>query len=138
MSMFDYDWWHGQPLQQQIEHAKLRCAQRKFPDVDPSQPGQDSDFARFKGVLEARILVYLRDGFSYEIAEMVELGPRSYLTVECVPGDDAYRVGTFVVAIPFEDIVRVEVFAVHPTEKPSDSPHITGFRAAPDSPPPRD
>jgi hypothetical protein len=138
MAMFDYDWWHGQALQHQIEHATLSCARKKFPDADPATAGADSDLVRYKAELEARILVYLRDGFSYEIAQVVDLGSRSYLTVDCVPGDEAYRVGTFIVAIPFEEIVRVEVFAVHPSQKPSESPHITGFRAAPESPPSRD
>ena len=34
----------------------------------------------------------------------------------------------------FEEIVRVEVFAVHPSEKPEDMPVITGFRSAPSDP----
>ena len=31
-----------------------------------------------------------------------------------------------------EGIVRVEVFAVHPDEKPEDVPQITGFRGHPE------
>jgi hypothetical protein len=46
--------------------------------------------------------------------------------------DDHYKVGSFVVSVPFEDVVRVEVFAVHPQEKPGDAPLITGFRTRPD------
>lgn len=136
--MFDYDWWHGGPLHRQIEQAKLRCAARKFPDVDPAAGEGNDELRRYKSELEARILLYLRDGFSYEVSRLVDVESRSYLTVECIPGDEAYRVGTFVVAIPFDEIVRVEVFAVHPSEKPSDWPHITGFRAAPEGPTSRD
>jgi len=39
-----------------------------------------------------------------------------------------------VVAVPFDDIVRVEIFAVHPSEKPENLPLITGFRSSPDGP----
>ena len=46
--------------------------------------------------------------------------------------DDHYKVGAFVVSVPFEEIVRVEVYAVHPDEKPEDLPQITGFRAHPE------
>ena len=46
--------------------------------------------------------------------------------------DDHYKVGAFVVSLPFEEIVRVEVFAVHPDEKPEDVPQITGFRGHPE------
>jgi len=138
MPMFDYDWWHGPALQRQLEQAKDKCVQKQFPDADLGSVDPDSEVGRFKSDVEARILIYLRDGFSYEIAEIVDVGSRSYLTVECVPGDDAYRVGTFVVAIPFDEIVRVEVFAVHNRDKPSDAPHITGFRHAPEGASPRE
>jgi hypothetical protein len=49
-----------------------------------------------------------------------------------MPVDERYKVGAFVVTVPFEEIVRVEVFAVHPTEKPDDLPQITGFRGHPE------
>jgi hypothetical protein len=81
-----------------------------------------------------RSLVYLRDGFSYELKEMVDMESKTHLTFECEPVDDHYKVGAFVVSVPFDEIVRVEVFAVHPSEKPEDMPLITGFRARPDGP----
>jgi len=34
------------------------------------------------------------------------------------------------VTVPFDDIVRVELFAVHPSEKPEDMPSIKGFSSA--------
>ncbi len=44
-----------------------------------------------------------------------------------MPADEAYRVGCFIVSVPFEDIVRVEIFAVHAQEKPEDNVSIKGF-----------
>jgi hypothetical protein len=44
--------------------------------------------------------------------------------------DEHYKVGAFVVTVPFDELVRVEVYAVHPSEKPENSPQITGFRAS--------
>lgn len=63
--------------------------------------------------------------------ELVDLGLRSMLSFECEPVDDQYKVGSFIVSVLFEEVVRVEVFAVHPSEKPEDMPLITGFRNSP-------
>jgi len=130
---FHYDWWFGDGLKAQIREAKKRCLRKKFPeaDVDNLQPG--SPEGKFYNELESRIIVYLRDGYTYELGELVDLGYKAYLTAECIPADEAYKSGVFVVSIPFEDIVRVEVFAVHPSEKPEEMMHITGFHAAPQS-----
>ncbi len=81
--------------------------------------------------------MYLRDGFSYEFKDFVDVMSKSHLTFECEPVDEQYKVGAFVVSVPFEDIVRIEVFAVPPDEMPVDMPSITGFRARtePQTPP---
>ncbi len=134
--MFDYDWFSGTPFKQQKDDARLRCARKHFPDVSPDNP--TDAFTRFRDELETRVLIYLRDGFSYELKELAGVDSRSQLTFECEPVDDHYKVGSFVVAVPFDDIVRVEVFAVHPSEKPEDMPLITGFRSAPEGSPGRD
>ena len=59
---------------------------------------------------------------------MVDLDSTALLAFECEPVDEQYKVGAFVVSLTFDEIVRVEVFAVHPSEKPEDLPQITGFR----------
>ncbi len=89
---------------------------------------------KFQADIELRILVYLRDGFSYEVKEIATVASRSHLVFECEPVDEQYKVGAFVVTVPFEEIVRVEVYAVHPSEKPDDLPQITGFRSHPEPP----
>ncbi|MHC4092260.1 MAG: hypothetical protein ACYSVY_18645 [Planctomycetota bacterium] len=132
--MFDYDWFHGPPFQQQHEEARWRCTSRHFPDVERSALEHDDELRRFHDELVVRSLVYLRDGFSYELKEMATLASKSYLTFECEPVDEHYKVGSFVVAVPFDEIVRVEVFAVHPSERPEDMPLITGFRGRPEGP----
>ena len=132
--MFDYDWFHGSAFEQQKEAARWRCALRHFPDVDRSAVDQKEEVCRFKDDLVVRSLVYLRDGFSYELKEMAEVASRSHLTFECEPVDEHYKVGAFVVTVPFDEIVRVEVFAVHASEKPEDMPLITGFRGRPEGP----
>ncbi len=134
--MFDYDWFSGRAFEQQKHEAKLRCAMKHYPDVDPDNP--TGPFRDFLDELEARVLIYLRDGFSYELKELANVESRSHLTFECEPVDDHYKVGAFVVAVPFEEIVRVEIYAVHPKEKPEDVPLITGFRTSPDSSASRD
>jgi hypothetical protein len=65
---------------------------------------------------------------------LVDIGMRSMLSFECEPVDEQYKVGSFVVSVLFEEIVRIEVFAVHPSEKPDDMPVITGFRNSPSDP----
>ncbi len=126
---FDYDWFHGLAFEAQKEEARRRCADKKFDHLTPEQREVDPDCLSFLEELEVRALIYLRDGFSYEMKELVELGSTSMLAFECEPVDEHYKVGSFVVTLTFEEIVRVEVFAVHPTEKPEDTPLITGFRS---------
>jgi hypothetical protein len=134
--MFDYDWFRGAAFEQQKHDAKLRCARKHYPDDNPAQPSDA--YRHFFDELEARVLIYLRDGFSYEFKELANVSTGNHLTFECEPVDEHYKVGAFVVAVPFEDIVRVEVYAVHPSEKPEDVPLITGFRSGPESPVPRE
>lgn len=130
--MFDYDWFHGSAFAAQKNDARYRCTVRKFPEQDPLTASEDSDVRLFYDGLDTRILLHLRDGFSYEVREIAELDSKSHLTFECEPADDHYKVGAFVVSVPFDDIVRIEVFAVHPSEKPEDTPLITGFRSGPE------
>ncbi len=128
--MFNYDWFHGSGLKRQIDEAKRRCGLRKFPDAprdpnaDPGQPFRD-----YVSQLETRTILYLKDGLSYEMREIAEIGTSSALAFECVPVDENYQVGAYVIVVPFEDITRVEVFAVHPDDKPTENLRIPGFRA---------
>lgn len=130
-NMFNYDWFTGTAFEKQKQQARLRCACRKFPDLSPEQRESNAEFQTFHSELEVRTLIYLRDGFSYELRELVDVGLTNWLTFECEPVDEHYKVGAFVVSLAYEEIVRVEVFAVHPREKPEDMPLITGFRSGP-------
>ncbi|MCH7591314.1 MAG: hypothetical protein IH989_00850 [Planctomycetes bacterium] len=127
--MFDYDWFHGPAFQQQRSEAKRRCTLKRFPDADPEKLEASEELKEFHSKLEDRTLIYLRDGFSYEVKGIADVDTKAHLVFECEPVDDQYKVGAFIVTVPFDEIVRVEVFAVHPTEKPEDMPQITGFRA---------
>lgn len=135
---FDFDWFTGPAYTAQQTEARLRCVLRKFPSVKVDAIDKNPKAKRFHDELEVRTLLYLRDGFSYEVKELVDLNVRGMLTFECEPVEEQYKVGAFVVALQFEEIVRVEVFAVHPKEKPEDVPLITGFRGSPDGVPFRD
>ena len=128
--MFDYDWFHGPAFQQQRSEAKRRCTLKRFPDADPEKLEASEELKEFHSKLEDRTLIYLRDGFSYEVKGIADVDTKAHLVFECEPVDDQYKVGAFIVTVPFDEIVRVEVFAVHPTEKPEDMPQITGFRTA--------
>lgn len=130
--MFTYDWFHGSAYQQQWEEARVRCTQKRFPDDDPQTLHQKPEAVEFHDDLVLRTLIYLRDGFSYEVKEMAQVDSKTHLTFECEPVDEHYKVGAFVVCVPFDEIVRVEVFAVHRSEKPEDMPLITGFRGKPE------
>lgn len=132
--MFDYDWFHGTAFEQQQEEAKWRCVHTRFSDVDRDRAHEHEGAKQFHSELEVRTLVYLRDGFSYEVKQIANVTSKSHLLFECMPVDEHYKVGAFVVTVPFEEIVRVEVFAVHPSEKPDDYPQITGFRSYPEQP----
>ena len=126
--MFNYDWFHGPAYEHQVCEAEWRCVARRFPGLVRDQLEASEDAQAFRKEVEARTLVYLRDGFSYEVKQFAEVNSKSHLVFECEPVDEQYKVGAFVVTVPFEEIVRVEVFAVHPSEKPDDMPQITGFR----------
>jgi len=132
--MFDYDWFHGPAYEQQRNEARMRCMFKRFSDRDPESLEHDEEARRFYEELVARSLVYLRDGFSYEVKEMADVDSKTHLTFECEPVDEHYKVGAFVVSVPFDEIVRVEVFAVHSSQKPEDMPLITGFRGKPEPP----
>jgi len=126
--MFNYDWFHGSGLRRQIEEAKDRCARKKFPRA---KSGNGSpEFLQYRDQLETRVILYLKDGLSYEMKEIAEIGISSALAFECVPVDESYQVGAYVIVVPFEDIARVEVFAVHPDEKPQENIRIPGFTKA--------
>jgi len=131
MALFDYDWFCGPAFEHQKQQARIRCARKKHADVKPEDLDGNPEYQKFLSELEVRTLIYLRDGFSYEMKEMVDLGLKNMLSFECEPMDDQYKVGSFIVSILFEEVVRVEVFAVHPDEKPDDMPVITGFRNSP-------
>jgi len=127
--MFNYEWFHNGGLQRLIEEAKDRCTAKKFTDASP--PGNGSpERTAYRDSLETRVILYMRDGLTYEMKEMTETGMSSALAFECVPVDDGYKVGAIVIVAPYDDIARVEVFAVHPDEKPQDNIRIPGFRSA--------
>ncbi|MCK6457572.1 MAG: hypothetical protein L6Q92_13715 [Phycisphaerae bacterium] len=128
--LFDYDWWFGDGLARQVAEARRRCAAARLgKSGTKSNPAKDA-VEKHAAELDMRIIVYLKDSAIYEVKELANLGRTDSLTFECQPADDAYRVGSFVVTVPFEEIARVEVFAVHPKEKPEDSPLIKGFGTA--------
>jgi len=132
--MFSHDWFHGLAFEEQKFEARLRCAAGHFPKVPPEEWRDHEGMAKLLDELELRVLIYLRDGFSYEVKQIADVQCKSHLVFECMPVDEHYKVGSFVVSLPYDEIVRVEVFAVHPEEKPEDFPQITGFRGRPDSP----
>ena len=129
--MFNYDWFHGGGLRRQVEEAKQRCAAKRFPNAKKKRAGNgNAELQRYIEALETRIILYLKDGLSYEMREIADIGISSALAFECVPVDENYQVGAYVIVVPFDDIARIEVFAVHPDEKPQESIRIPGFRAS--------
>jgi hypothetical protein len=129
--MFNFDWFHGPGLRRQIDEAKERCTARKFPESRGKGNGQaHAEYRKYRDALETRIILYLKDGLSYEMKEMVDIGISSALAFECTPVDENYQVGAYVIVVPFEDVARVEVFAVHPDDKPQENIRIPGFRAS--------
>ncbi len=134
--MFDHEWFAGRGFVEQRDEAKWRCALRRFDQFTRENALDDGEFVQFWDDLKIRTLVYLRDGFSYEVKEVVDVASRAHFTFECEPVDDQYRVGAFIISLPYEDIVRIEVFAVPQEEMPEDMPAITGFRARGETPPP--
>lgn len=130
--MFTHDWFHGMAFQEQQHEARRRCAAAHFPHLSFEDFDTSEEVNQMMEELELRILIYLRDGFSYEVKQLAEVQSKAHLVFECMPVDEHYKVGAFVVSVPFDEIVRVEVFAVHPKEKPDDVPQITGFRGRPE------
>ena len=132
--MFDYDWFHGEQFVEQKDEAKWRCALRRYPQLDRGSALDDSEFRALFDELRLRVLIYLRDGFSYEMKDLADVARKSHLTFECEPVEEQYRVGAFVISVPYDDIVRVEVYAVPEAEMPVDAPAITGFRGRQEPP----
>lgn len=128
--LFNYDWWFGADYARRTQEAKRRCAVSHFARLDPARAASEDALAEFMAQLEARTIVYLRDGFSYEMKEPIDLKTTASFTFECTPADDTYKVGAFVITIPFDEIVRIEVFAFHPQEKPEEMAAIKGFASA--------
>ncbi len=130
--MFDYDWFFSNALEEQREQCRARCAFLAFPDLSAEEAFENEAFRRYMDELESRLLIYLRDGAIYEVKDFVEVRSKAHLTFECEPAEDRYRVGCFVVSVPFEEIVRVEIYSVHPSRRPQEPAIITGFKHPPD------
>lgn len=127
--MFNHDWFHRGGLERLINEAKDRCATRKFGVETTNGKRSSNKQADYRAALETRTILYMKDGLTYEMREMADVGTSSALSFECVPMDENYKVGAIVLIVPFEDIARVEVFAVHPDDKPTENLRIGGFRA---------
>lgn len=130
LCMFNYEWFHQGGLQRLIDEAKDRCAVKKFPEYRAKDSNGSPEYVAYRDALETRIILYMRDGLTYEMKEIAQTGMSSALAFECVPVDDNYRVGSIVIVAPYDDIARVEVFAVHADEKPQENLRIPGFRSA--------
>ena len=126
--MFSYDWFHRGGLERLKQVARQRCAALKFPE-EPAGGNGSTAYHEYVGALETRTIVYLKDGLTYEMRELLDTETTDGLAFECMPVDENYRVGAIVIVTPFEDIARVEIFAVHPDEKPQENFRIPGFRA---------
>lgn len=129
--MFTYDWFHRGGLERLQTAARQRCMVRFEERKDEPQIGFNGASKPEPKVedLESRTIIYMKDGLTYEIREILELDTTAGLIFECLPVDETYRVGAIVIVAPYEDIARVEVFAVHPEDKPQESFRIPGFRA---------
>lgn len=128
--MFNNDWFHGGGLQRLVEEAKDRCTAGKFHNKSKKSRNGSPERLSYREQLETRVILYMRDGLTYEMKEIADVGMSSALAFECVPVDENYRVGAIVIITSFDEIARVEVFAVHPDEKPEENLRIPGFRAA--------
>jgi hypothetical protein len=127
---FNHDWWFGPAYAGRVQETKRRCARGRMPEIKDAAAEQSPAFQTFLSEVEARTIVYLRDGFSYEIKEVITTGTTEALSFECTPTEEAYKVGAFVVTVPYDEIVRVEIFACHPKEKPEEMLSIKGFAHA--------
>ena len=128
--MFNYEWFHQGGLQRLVDEARDRCAQRGFEGEIGDNGDVSPEYEAYRDALETRVILYMRDGLTYEMKEIADAGMTSTLTFECIPVDESYKVGAIVIMVPYEDIARVEVFAVHEDEKPQESIRIPGFRSA--------
>lgn len=128
--MFNYEWFHKGGLQRLIDEARDRCAANKFPEHTAKRGNGSPEYLAYRDALETRTILYMRDGLTYEMREITESGMSNTLAFECVPVDENYKVGAIVIVAPYDDIARVEVFAVHPDEKPQENIRIPGFRSA--------
>lgn len=125
--MFDYEWFYKGGLARLQSEAKRRCSTKKSATKKGNGRGEPQDLT---STLETRTILYMKDGLTYEMKEASEeIGSSSALAFECVPVDENYKAGAIVLIVPYEDIARVEVFAVHPDDKPQDNIRIGGFRA---------
>ena len=129
VEMFNFDWFHRGGLERLKSEARMRCARAREQRGTPAGNGSH-DLRALMDELEMRVILYMKDGLTYEMKEMVDIGMSSALTFECVPMDENYKVGAIVLVVPFEDIARVEVFAVHPSDRPTENVRIPGFRSA--------
>ena len=68
------------------------------------------------------------------MSAIANVGMSSALAFECMPVDENYR-GRLDRdrGATMRDIARVEVFAVHPDEKPQENLRIPGFRSTADA-----
>ncbi len=126
--MFTYDWFHRGGLERLQKAARERCLARFDEHERVGFNGSAKSEPKVED-LESRTIIYMKDGLTYEIREILELDTTAGLTFECLPVDETYRVGAIVIVAPYEDIARVEVFAVHPDDKPQENFRIPGFRA---------
>jgi len=126
--MFNYDWFHNGGLTRLADEARRRCTDKKF-NGRRSSARESADQQAYYSALETRVILYMKDGLTYEMKELANIGTSSALAFECVPVDENYKVGAIVLVVPFEDIARVEVFAVHPDQKPTENLRIPGFRS---------
>ncbi len=127
--MFDHDWFHRGGLERLRTEAKARCARRKFVERGRDEAVGSTEFTTYQNELDTRVILYMKDGLTYEMREIADVESTAALTFECVPADENYKVGAIVLVVPFEDVARVEVFAVHPDEKPQENLRIPGFRS---------
>lgn len=127
--MFDYEWFHKGGLARLQAEAIRRCSTKKLAGTRKSN-GTARDGQELVEGLDTRTILYMKDGLTYEMKEIsAEVGDSSALAFECVPVDENYKAGAIVLIVPYEDIARVEVFAVHPDDKPQENIRIGGFRA---------
>lgn len=127
--MFDHDWFHNGGLEKLVADARHRCAARHFADARRPAGRDSAEYERYFELLDTRVILYLKDGLTYELKEISQAGLCGALAFECVPVDENYKTGAIVLIVPFEDIARVEVFAVHPDDKPTENLKIPGFRS---------